>query len=377
MTSHDSRSVAGTTRPNSTRNQPINTKPPRVLVAGWFSFDGTGATAGDLLAKDLICEWIDCAGLKYDVALAAPFHGGVDWSTVDPSEYSHVVFVCGPFYKSNLLQRFHDCRLIGVNLSMTERVEYWNPFDLLLERDSSARSHPDITFLSRGSVVPVVGLTLGDAVGTPDVIENYRRANTTIQQFVSTQSVSAVTIDTRLDVSNRSGLRTAAEIESLIARMDVVFTTRLHGLVLALKNGVPAIAIDPAPDGGKIRRQAETIGWPLVFNAQNVTNAQLRQAFAYCLTAAARRDAAECRKRAEHAVERVRDTFTTAMTQPLVDDTWGDRRKRGGWLVFEGQTPPTISMMNRFVLRLKQARRAFLEKRGRFSTKTIRKSEVL
>ena len=50
-------------------------------------------------------------------------------------------------------------------------------------------------------------------------------------------------IDTRLDVPNNSGLRTPAEIESLIAAMDVMVTTRLHGTVLALRNGVPAIPL--------------------------------------------------------------------------------------------------------------------------------------
>ena len=32
----------------------------------------------------------------------------------------------------------------------------------------------------------------------------------------------------------------------LVSRLEVVVTTRLHGLVLALRAGVPALAIDPA-----------------------------------------------------------------------------------------------------------------------------------
>ena len=52
----------------------------------------------------------------------------------------------------------------------------------------------------------------------------------------------------------RRELRTAEEVESLIARMDVVLTTRLHGLVLALKHGVPVVAIDPIAGGAKLRR---------------------------------------------------------------------------------------------------------------------------
>jgi hypothetical protein len=61
--------------------------------------------------------------------------------------------------------------------------------------------------------------------------------------------VAAVPIDSRLDV-NKAGLRTPAEVESSIARMDVVLTTRLHGTALSLKNGVPVVAIDPSPTEG-------------------------------------------------------------------------------------------------------------------------------
>ena len=72
-----------------------------------------------------------------------------------------------------------------------------------------------------------------------------------------------IPIDTRLD-SNAGGLRTPREIDSLIARMDVVVTTRLHGMVLALKNGVPAVVVDPIEGGAKITRQAEVLRWPVL-----------------------------------------------------------------------------------------------------------------
>src|SRR5262245_37371306 len=123
-----------------------------------------GATAGDLLARDLACEWLTRAGHSYDVAHAPPFTGGVDWRGVDPTHYSHVVFVCGPFGNgppvTAFLERFSGRQLIGLNLTMLDTLEAWNPFDLLLERDSSAAANPDITFLSRAPKVPVVGVVL-------------------------------------------------------------------------------------------------------------------------------------------------------------------------------------------------------------------------
>jgi hypothetical protein len=124
-------------------------------VGGWFSFENSAAAVGDVLAKDVVCEWIDLAGLAYDVALAAPLTGGVDYFSVDPASYSHLVFVCGPFYKSNLLQRFEKCHRIGINLSMVEPVDSWNPFDLLLERDSSPVTRLDITFFVSDRSHPV------------------------------------------------------------------------------------------------------------------------------------------------------------------------------------------------------------------------------
>jgi polysaccharide pyruvyl transferase WcaK-like protein len=126
--------------------------------------------------------------------------------------------------------------------------------------------------------------------------------------------MAVVTIDTRLD-TNATGLRTSTEVESLIARMEVVVTTRLHGTVFALKNAVPVIAIDPIVGGAKIRRQAETIGWPIVFTADGLTDEALRQAFDFCLTEAARVKARECGERAAKMVEEVRSNFMLAVAE--------------------------------------------------------------
>src|SRR5688500_12379248 len=99
----------------------------KVLVAGWFSFPQMGATAGDLMARDVACEWLIAAGLSYDVAVAPPFGPGVDWRTVDPASYSHVLFVCGPFGNGTpiieFLERFHGRILVGLNLTMLQRLD--------------------------------------------------------------------------------------------------------------------------------------------------------------------------------------------------------------------------------------------------------------
>lgn len=288
-------------------------------MAGWFSFEQMGATDGDLVARDLACEWLAAAGRAFDVAVAPPFAGGVDWRAVDPYVYSHVVFVCGPFGNGEpltpFLERFAGCRLVGLDLTMLQALDEWNPFDLLWERDSSATARPDIAFLSRQPHVPVVGVVLVHHQ------HEYRRglheaANDSIRRLVASRELAVVDIDTRLDV-NATGLRSPAEVESLIARMDVVVTTRLHGTVLAIKNGVPAVAIDPVAGGAKVRRQAETIGWPVVFTADALTDEALQRAFEYCLTAAARHKAKACRARAARLVQQTREQFVSALAGPM------------------------------------------------------------
>ncbi|MEW6126846.1 MAG: glycosyltransferase [Acidobacteriota bacterium] len=292
----------------------------KTLVAGWFSFQGAGATAGDLMARDLVCDWLDEAGCLYEVAHAAPFTGGVDWRLVDPRDYTQLVFVCGPFGDSptikKLLRRFAGCRLIGVDLSMLESLDLWNPFDRLFERDSSKVSRPDITFLSSKNPVPVVGVVLVDSQAEYKDAGKHQLVNDAIHQLIASREMSAVPIDTRLD-ANRTGLRTPVEVESLIARMDVVLTTRLHGLVLALKNGVPALVVDPVAGGAKIKRQAETIGWQVVFTPETITAEALQQAFDYCLTEAARVNAVKCCERARRMVEQVRQAFVAELAQKV------------------------------------------------------------
>ena len=140
----------------------------RALVAGWFSFEEGHATAGDVLAGDVACDWLIQAGFEVDLAMVAPIGRGCDWRTADPARYSHVVFVCGPFQRGALevefLARFGRCTLIGLDLSMLLPLEAWNPFDYLIERDSNRAAHPDIALAARSTRVPIVGICRVEAV---------------------------------------------------------------------------------------------------------------------------------------------------------------------------------------------------------------------
>ena len=285
----------------------------KTLVAGWFSFHEGHATAGDFVALDLTRRWLDEAGCAYDVASVLERYGGIDWRTANPDHYSQVVFVCGPFGRGEelelaFLERFRGRRLIGLNLSMMEALDVWNPFDLLLERDSSVTTRPDIVFLAPRALVPLAGICLVEAYDGALTDP----AHAAVGRLVASARLAVVNIDTRLDV-NAGGLRTGAEIESVIARMDVLITTRLHGLVFALKNGVPALAIDPEPGGGKILRQAQAIGWPLAFSIVRLSDDALREALAYALSAAARSDARACGRRAAAQAAAIHTAFVASV----------------------------------------------------------------
>ncbi|NND03129.1 MAG: polysaccharide pyruvyl transferase family protein [Acidimicrobiia bacterium] len=280
------------------------------LVTGWFSFEEMGATAGDLIARNLLCDWLASAGESYDVAVAPPFRGGVDWRAVAPESYDQVVFVCGPFGNgppiTEFLPRFAHCRLIGVNLSMLQSLDEWDPFDLLIERDSSRGSHPDLAFLGDSPLVPAVGVVQAHPQTEYGERGLHGAANDAMEQLLAGRELARFHIDTRLDIAE-GGFRTSAEVESAIARMDAVVTTRLHGMVLAIKNGVPALAIDPIAGGAKVAAQAATIGWPICFVADSLDAEGLAEGLAFCLSQKARVAARECAAEAERVVAEIRD----------------------------------------------------------------------
>jgi hypothetical protein len=286
----------------------------QTLVAGWFSFNGMGATAGDLISRDIVCSWLREAGLSFDIALAEPFalEGGVDWRNIDAERYSNVVFVCGPFGNgwplTEFLSMFSNARLIGVNLSLLQPLEDWNPFHLLFARDSSLASHPDISFHGKPSNVPVIGVILVHKQKEYGKRALHERAEAIINNFLSHTEAAVVYIDTAIP-NNKGQLRTPAEVEALIKKMDLVITTRLHGVVLALKNEIPVIPIDPIVGGAKITQQVRTIGWPILFNAESLNISSLFAAYKFSLTSEARLQAKKIAGRSILEVEKIHQAF--------------------------------------------------------------------
>ena len=290
----------------------------RVLVAGWFSFAGMGTTAGDLLARDVAVSWLSQADIPYDISAVAPFGEGVDWRTSDPTAYTHIVFVCGPFGNgppvAEFLDKFRECRLFGLNLSMLQRLEDWNPFEVLFERDSTRTMRPDISLLHRSTSRRVAGLILVHPQHEYGMRGGHAQANRALSELLSAQNIVAIPIDTCLETSS-TGLSQPAQVEALITRMDFVATTRVHGLTLALKNGIPALAVDPIKGKAKVHRQAMALGWPAAIGVDELSEGRLADLCAYCLTAEARAKAWECRIRAIRRLAGLQNEFLSAITR--------------------------------------------------------------
>jgi hypothetical protein len=284
----------------------------RTLLVGWFSFEGMGATAGDLLAADVARQWLESADRSVQLATVAPFDGDVTLDTADLDSYDELVFVCGPMGNgppvADLLHQFAGRRRIGLDVSMLQPLDEWNPFDVLFERDSNRRSLPDLSLLAEHHPVPVIGLIevepqseYGDRARHGDVA-------TVIRQALDRFNAVVIPIDTRLDV-NVTGLSTPAQVETMISRCDVVITTRLHGTVLALKHGVPPIVIDPIHGGAKVFQQATLLGWPLRFLPEEVDEDTLADAIATALKPHQKKSARDCAIAACDVLEVARDRF--------------------------------------------------------------------
>jgi hypothetical protein len=284
----------------------------RVLISGWFSFRHGEATAGDLLALDVVREWLDEADVPYEVACSPVLAGGVDLEQVEPGRYSDVVFVCGPArgqQLDDLRARFRHARLIYIDVSM-ERVED-SCADILFERDSDRLVRPDLSIASSTTAAPFVPVVRSHPQAEYGDRDGHRIAHQMIDRLLERHRLATIEVDTRVD-PRRTGSRHSSQVEGLLARADAVITSRLHGLVLAMKHGVPALAIDPVSGGGKVSAQARALDWPEVHTLERTSDGALDASLARCLDASSRDLAVDCRGRAVEQLDVVRDQFLGA-----------------------------------------------------------------
>ncbi|MFB8771802.1 polysaccharide pyruvyl transferase family protein [Streptomyces broussonetiae] len=263
----------------------------RILVAGWFSFQDGEATAGDVLALRRVEDVLRRAGDAYDVVWSPGFRAGaLHLDEVRPEDYSHLVFVCGPVHGppvEELHRRFAHCARIAVGTSV---VDPDSPavtgFHRILARDAPMAS-PVEDLSARAPVVPVrpvVGVILTHGQHEYGAQRRHDDVARTVTRWLAERDCARLELDTRLDTHDWRLSATPAQLLSVLARLDLVVTDRLHGLVLALRAGTPALVIDPVEGGAKVSAQARACGWPALIAAERLDGRLLERWWDWCLT---------------------------------------------------------------------------------------------
>lgn len=275
----------------------------RVLLAGWFSFLHGEVTAGDLLALRAVRQSLDESGLGYDIAWSPGFRpGALRIEDAPPDRYTHLVFVCGPLHGEQLLElhaRFAALRRIAVGVSVIDPADpACAAFHLVLARDGGpgrpARDLASAVPRPAPGGVPVAGIALAGGQGEYGVRRRHEEVTAGLTRWAGGQRCAPVVLETRLDTRDWRLCSTAEAFGALLARLDIVVTTRLHGLALALRAGIPALAVDPVAGGGKVTAQASAWDWPAILTAdQAADQSRLDALWDWCLSPAGRAAAAE------------------------------------------------------------------------------------
>lgn len=309
----------------------------RVLLTGWPSFLHGEATAGDVLGMQRVQAALEASGVACEVAWSPVFRpDALSLEAADPERYTHVVFVCGPAHGRQvrwLHERFAPCRRIAVGVTVLDPADpAVTGFDLVLARDTGGRAgRRDLASTVAAHPVPVVGVIL--APGQPEYRGRRRHGlvHERLGAWLAGQDCARVTLDTRLDPRPWSSCDTPDQLGSVVRRLDAVLTTRLHGLVLALRGAVPALAVDPVAGGGKVSAQADAWAWPALVGAESVLHdsAGLWRWWRWCLSPEGRALAGERASSASHHPEELVVQLLDALGSPGAGGPARDTRMGG------------------------------------------------
>ncbi|MBT2384540.1 polysaccharide pyruvyl transferase family protein [Streptomyces sp. ISL-11] len=259
-----------------------------------------------MLAAHAVQDTLRRAHLPHDTAWSPVFRPhALHLETADPARYTHLVFACGPLHSRpapdgtspllDLHTRYAHCHRIAVGVSVPDPTDpAATLFDDLLHRDTAGTT--PATDLSLHTPPPGRPPLLGVILTNGQHEYGPRRRHTTVthalRDWLTTVQAARLPLDTRLDSRDWRLPATPDELHTVLTRLDAVVTTRLHGLVLALRAGVPALAIDPVAGGAKVTAQATALGWPAVLPCEDARPDRLNPLLNWCLSPQARTHAA-------------------------------------------------------------------------------------
>ncbi|MFC7328659.1 polysaccharide pyruvyl transferase family protein [Marinactinospora rubrisoli] len=248
----------------------------RVLITGWFSFLHGEATAGDVGSAAAVETALHGAGVACDIAWSPAFRpDGLRLEDAAPERYSHLLFVCGPAHGPQvrtLHRRYARCRRIAAGVSIVDPDDpAVRGFHRVIARDRpGAPARPDLAYgAPRDATPPVVGVAAAPEQPEYGGRSGHGVVHRRIAAWLTARDCARVPLDTRLDRADWRHCATVPQFEALVRRLDMVVTTRLHGLVFALRNGVPALAVDPVAGGAKVGAQARVWDWPVAIAARS------------------------------------------------------------------------------------------------------------
>ena len=267
----------------------------RVLVVGWPSVLHGEATAGDVLAMRTVEHALSGAGIRHDTAWSRVMcpPGGLILDDAEPGLYSHLVFACGPATGTPLVElheRFAHCTRFAIGVSVIDPADpAVTGFHRVFARDRlGSPPRPDLAAVApmtpEARLPPVLGVFLTAGQREYGARRRHDEVKDTLVTWLPRVDAGRLDLDTRLDPRDWRLPASPEQLQSVIRRLDAVVTMRMHGLVLALRAGVPAIALDPVEGGGKVTAQARALGWPAVLAADEVSESALDHQLAWCLS---------------------------------------------------------------------------------------------
>ncbi|WP_103349043.1 polysaccharide pyruvyl transferase family protein [Amycolatopsis sp. CA-128772] len=267
----------------------------RVLLTGWASFLHGEATAGDVLSLSAARAALAEAGIDHDVAWSPGFRPGTLHLPDAPAgDYTHVVFACGPLHGPQvrwLHERYASCRRIAVGVSVPDAGDpAVTGFHRVLPRDDRGTAAPDLSLAGAVSAMPVLGVVLAPHQPEYGSAGRHDEVHPALTGWLAGLDCARVPLDTRLAHEDWQRCATPDQFVSALSKMDAVVTTRLHGLVLGLKAGVPVVAVDPVAGGGKVTAQGAALGWPVVAAEDAADAAVLDARLKWCLSPEAAAD---------------------------------------------------------------------------------------